>query len=118
MYVKNIDIKNIVVVFIGQIGPMESLFVYPPGTNATTYARDDGWTPGFPDEITVPDNITQFCNNDPQCIFDYDQTGDPEIGMGTMMTNQGNLEDQAQSCEFLYFSAAKSSACPSVQWHS
>ena len=58
--------------------------------------------PSFLDEVlsSASDAITQACNNDPQCIFDYVETGDPEVGMTTLETNQNNNMDQMVTCTY------------------
>ena len=58
--------------------------------------------PVFLDEVvanTAPE-IVQSCNNDPMCIFDYNQTGDANVGMATLTINQNNNDDQMQACEY------------------
>ena len=85
----------------GQISQNESLFTYADGQNVTTFANPNH-VPVFLDEVvanTAPE-IVQSCNNDPMCIFDYNQTGDANVGMATLTTNQNNNNDQMQACEY------------------
>ena len=58
--------------------------------------------PVFLDEVVnnTSQEIAQFCNNDPMCIFDYDQTGDANVGMATLVTNENNNNDEMQACEY------------------
>lgn len=77
-----------------EIQPSESLFTYPEGLTAADFSHPDH-QPAFLDEVlsSASDTITQACNNDPQCIFDYAETGDPEVGMATLETNENNNMD-------------------------
>lgn len=52
--------------------------------------------PDFLDEFLAsnPDpEIIELCNNNPQCIFDAIQTGDPSIGLDSADTNNRNMMD-------------------------
>ena len=86
----------------GQISQNESLFTYADGQNVTTFANPNH-VPVFLDEVlaNASSEIVQFCNNDPMCIFDYDQTGDANVGMATLVTNEGNNNDEMQACEYM-----------------
>ena len=56
----------------------------------------------FLDEVlaNASPEIVATCNNDPMCIFDYDQTGNADVGMATLMTNQNNNNDQTLACKY------------------
>ena len=58
----------------------------------------------FLDEVlaNAAREIVEFCNNDSMCIFDYNQTGNANVGMATLTTNQNNNNDQMQACEYRY----------------
>ena len=62
---------------------------------------DPDFVPAFLDDVvnTAPPNVINFCNDDLQCIFDFNQTGSEEIGMGTMMTNQENTVEYEEICK-------------------
>ena len=68
-----------------------SLFSYPDGLSAADFSFPDHM-PVFLDEL---DNSTlsearEICGQDLQCIYDYSQTGNRELAMITMETNQEN----------------------------
>ena len=43
--------------------------------------------------------IATACGNNPQCIFDYSQTNDMNVGMATLATTEENMMEQTQACE-------------------
>ena len=88
----------------GQIAQNESLFTYADGQNVTTFVNPNH-VPVFLDEVVAnaAPEIVQSCNNDPMCIFDYDQTGDANVGEATLKTNQNNNDEQKQACEFIVY---------------
>ncbi len=54
--------------------------------------------PIFADETeNVPDDVLAACGDNQECIFDAIQTGNLEIGMETLTTNAGNIDDQNQA---------------------
>ena len=85
---------------VGEILPAESLFTYSNGMSAASFSRPDH-EPAFLDEVVAnaDPEIATACNNDPQCIFDYSETGSEEVGMATMMTNEENNMGFMQACE-------------------
>ena len=78
--------------FTGQITPEESLFTYPEGTSAEDYAHPDH-VPEFLDEVisTATVEVLSACGDSVQCIYDASQTGDINIGLETMVTNEANV---------------------------
>jgi len=81
--------------FSGQITQNESIFTYPPGENVSTYLNPDH-VPPFLDEIrsSLEGNSTliEICGDNPQCLFDVDQTGDANVGMDTLQFEEQAIE--------------------------
>ena len=82
--------------FVGQVDEAESLFYYGEGSGLSTFSRPDH-IPVFSDEALERYTPEQraACNDDPQCLFDTAETGDPEIGQETLVTNTQLLEQSA-----------------------
>ncbi len=55
--------------------------------------------PIFADEPldNIPQEVRDACGDNQECIFDATQTGNLEIGMETLTTNMGNIDDQNQA---------------------
>jgi hypothetical protein len=45
-------------------------------------------------EDNISDKVREACGTNARCIFDATQTGNLDIGMATMQTDEGNQEDQ------------------------
>ena len=56
--------------------------------------------PVFADELDVSSEVEEACMGNTQCIFDSTVTNDSTIGMGTLMTTMGNMENEAISGEY------------------
>lgn len=99
-----VTVQFMITPHVGQILESESLFTYPSGQTFADYANDNVWMPQFIDEVVsgASEEIRQTCNNDQQCIFDFSQTGDPDIGMGTLATNMNNSMDSMIASKLLY----------------
>ena len=87
--------------FAGQISDSQSLFTYPDGQTVANFSFP-AHMPVFLDEL---DNGTlssarEVCGTDPQCIYDFSQTGNEELAMATMATNRDNEMGQMLSSEF------------------
>lgn len=84
----------------GEILPEETLFTYPVDSGPANFSFPDH-LPAFLEDIVenVPQEIRDACGDDPQCIFDYSETGNEEIGMETLNTNMENENDQIQACK-------------------
>ena len=63
---------------------------------------DPNHVPLFLDQIlaNATDEIVSLCGNNAECIFDATETGDMNIGLETLETNQNNNNDQMIACEF------------------
>ena len=85
----------IVISFLsGQITQSESIFTYAPGKSARDYSNPNH-VPPFMDEIrsSLEENGTfvEICQNNTQCLFDANQTGDVDVAMDTLQ-----FEEQAK----------------------
>ena len=84
----------------GQITPEESLFTYPVGTDAASFAHPEH-VPVFLSDViaSASQEILDTCGNDVNCIFDYAETDNPEVGLSTMMIAVTNEMEALQACE-------------------
>ena len=80
---------------LGLIDPGDSLFTYPTGLTAANYSFPNHM-PDFVDEVTAraSSDVQEQCGGNTRCIFDATQTGNLEIGINTMVTDEINEEDQ------------------------
>ncbi len=84
----------------GQISSNESFFTYPEGMSAANYSFPDH-IPVFLDELgDIPQEVLDVCGDNAECIFDATQTGNLDIGLETLTTNEGNVDDQNQASKF------------------
>ena len=83
---------------LGQITEEESLFSYPGNLSTANFSFPDH-VPRFVDEVLgdADEATVAACNGNARCIFDATQTGNLEIGMATMQTEETNQNDQMQS---------------------
>ncbi|XP_064388044.1 uncharacterized protein LOC135336225 isoform X3 [Halichondria panicea] len=81
-----------------EISAQDSFFTYPEGMSAADYSFPNH-EPIFADEAadSVPQDVLDACGDNQECIFDAIQTGNLEIGMETLTTNNGNIDDQNQA---------------------
>ena len=87
---------NIIIPFLtGQVTPSDSLFIYPGGLSSRNFSFPSHM-PVFLDELSdeAIANARSVCGNDSQCIYDFSQTGNEELAMVTMTTNQENEMNQ------------------------
>ena len=87
-----------------QITSNDSLFTYPNGTSAANYSHAH-YNPVYLQDFlaNVSKSITIACNNDPTCIFDYHQTGNMTIGLGTLATNTQNSYINMNACKYYHY---------------
>ncbi len=85
-------------ILTGEISAQDSFFTYPEGMSAADYSFPNH-EPVFADEAadSVPQDVLDACGDNQECIFDATQTGNLEIGMETLTTNNGNIDDQNQA---------------------
>ena len=79
----------------GLIQPEESLFTYPEGLSSANFSFPNHM-PDFVDEVVgdAPPEIVEMCDGNPRCIFDATQTGNIDVGLNTMQTEDTNMEDR------------------------
>ena len=58
--------------------------------------------PAFLDEVldAASNETRALCGDNPECIFDATETGNMEIGLETLQTNQENNNNQMIACKF------------------
>ena len=80
---------------VGQILVGDTLFTYPVGMSTRDFASPSHM-PVFLDELSADAiaDARRVCGNDSQCIYDFSQTGNEELAMDTMTTNQENEMNQ------------------------
>ena len=63
---------------------------------------DPDHLPIFLDDVlaNATDDVLSLCGNDTECIFDASETGNVDIGLETLGTNQENTNDQIVACKF------------------
>ena len=87
---------------IGQVKASESLFTYPEGRTAADYAFPEH-RPIIMEEISVnsysPD-LRNFCEDNPRCLFDSEQTGIREIGGAGLAAEKDLKETVHVLCKF------------------
>lgn len=89
---------------IGQITQEESLFFYNEGENVSTFS-DPNHMPTFLDEL---DNETRTAaiavcgETNIECIFDFSQTGNQELAISTLNTNNENVMEEEITCKLAY----------------
>jgi fibulin 1/2 len=75
-----------------QIRHKESLFYYKTYENASTFSHPDHM-PVFLDEIkNFTEDQIKVCGDDMACLYDYVQTGDPDIAADTKETDEENRD--------------------------
>ena len=63
---------------------------------------DPDHMPIFLDEVldAASNETRALCGDNPECIFDATETGNMEIGLETLQTNQENVNDQIVACKY------------------
>lgn len=74
--------------------------MYPDGLSPANFSNPDHM-PQFLEEVleNASDDIKSMCGNNVECIFDAIETGDTNIGLETLNTNQNNNNDQVIACK-------------------
>jgi len=96
--------KQLLLVFIiGQVSDDERLFFSNESVDAPTHVVEDH-DPLFLDEIVnellANTELTTLCEDNVQCLFDYNQTGDATIGAQTAMFLQDSELDKNMNCKY------------------
>ena len=87
---------------LGQIIQDDSIFTYEMGEGVANFSDPDHLPP-FLDEIqsnlTANSTLTDVCGNNVECLFDYAQTGDVEVGMAAMAVENETAIEMQESCK-------------------
>ena len=78
----------------GAITEEESLFSYSLDGAGFDHFQHPDHQPIFLDELAPTDEQVEVCGGDQQCIYDYAQTGNIEIGLATMEVEQSTSTNQ------------------------
>ena len=87
---------------LGQITQSESIFTYEAGDSVDTFSVPDH-APPFLDEIlsNLMDNttLTSVCGDNVECLFDFSQTGDMEVGMAAITVENEMATKIQEACK-------------------
>lgn len=86
----------------GQITPEESIFTYDVGKNIQ-YFSDPNHVPPFLDEMLLDlmrnSTLTDICGDNVECLFDFTQTGEVEVGMAAIAVENQMAAEKQEICE-------------------
>ena len=81
--------------------PGESIFTYQSGENLTTFSVPHH-IPPFMDEVlpSLLQNTTlvEVCGDNAECLFDFSETGDIEVGMATIAVENEAMIESLSAC--------------------
>ena len=87
---------------LGQVIQSESLFTYEDGKSVHTFSVPDH-APPFLDEILSNlmgnSTLTDVCGTNVECLFDFSQTGDMEIGMAAISVENVTAIESQEACK-------------------
>ena len=87
---------------LGQITEQESIFTYESNQSVDTFSVPDHMPP-FLDEISSSlmnnSTLTDICGDNVECLFDFDQTGDVEVGMAAMTVENETATEMQEACK-------------------
>ena len=87
---------------LGQITQQESIFAYEASESVVTFSVP-GHAPPFLDEILSSlmgnTTLTDVCGDNVECLFDFDQTGDAEVGMAAMAVENEAATETQEACK-------------------
>ena len=76
--------------------------MYQVGESVDTFSNPDH-TPPFLDKLLTSvmnnSNLTAICGNNVECLFDFDQTGDVEVGMAAIAVENQMATEKQETCE-------------------
>ena len=86
----------------GQITEEESIFTYEAGKSVEAYSNTDH-IPPFLDELLAGlmnnSTLTAVCGDNVECLFDFDQTGDIEVGMAAIAVENETTTEMREACK-------------------
>ena len=87
---------------LGQITSVESIFTYKVGESVNTFS-DPNHVPPFLDEILSSlmgnSTLTDVCGDNVECLFDFAQTGDVEVGMVAIAIENETAMETQEACK-------------------
>ena len=86
----------------GQVNDGITLFTYPAGMSSADFAHPEHQPDYLTDVLqSAHPDVVSFCDNDPQCIFDYSETMDEAVAQTTMEVDGNNTENQEIQSEYI-----------------
>ena len=86
----------------GQITQNESIFTYEMGEGVDIFS-DPNHVPAFLDEILSDlmgnSTLTDVCGNNVECLFDFAQTGEVEVGMAAIAVENETATEMQETCK-------------------
>ena len=90
------------ILLIGQVTEEESIFTYETGKSVGTFSNPDH-TPPFLDELLANlmsnSTLTAVCVDNVECLFDFDQTGNVEVGMAAIAVTNEAITEVREACK-------------------
>ena len=87
---------------LGQVTQSESIFTYETGQSVDTFSFPDH-APPFLDEILSNlmgnSTLTDVCGNNVECLFDFSQTGNMEVGMAAISVENETATESQEACK-------------------
>ena len=87
---------------LGQITEEESIFTYEAGKSVGTFSNPDR-TPPFLDELLASlmgnSTLTDVCGDNVECLFDFAQTGDVDVGMAAIVVENETETETRETCK-------------------
>ena len=88
---------------LGQVNQTDSIFTYEASEDVVTFSVPNH-IPPFLDEIlsnlTGNSTLTDVCGDNVECLFDFDQTGDVEVGMAAMAVENETATEMQEACKY------------------
>ena len=89
------------ILLLGQITE-ESIFTYEAGESVGRFSNPDH-IPPFLDELLTSlmnnSTLTAVCGDNVECLFDFDQTGDVEVGMAAIAVENETATELQEACK-------------------
>ena len=86
----------------GQITETESIFTYDADESVRSFS-DPNHMPPFLDELLASlmndSTLTNVCGDNMECLFDFGQTGDVEVGMAAMAVEKEAATETQEACK-------------------
>jgi len=86
----------------GQVTDANSLFTYGPDEDVGNFSVPYH-VPPFLDELTTSlmnnSTLMEVCGDNVECLFDFGQTGDADVGMAAMMFENQTMLEMQDACK-------------------